>query len=200
MCPAQAVAQDCQEDKIFSWEHSLQSCYYCFRWLTDTIWIESWVENVSPLFADEDVEMLVVSVGGHWACDMAWWSPDTRGGNLLWHHGTSFIPQLSDLINTIIDGTLASDWCQLKLDCLSSWALSDHNPVKHQQINILKEILRSGDFTWGRKVVKFGNEASLPYLLHQPDFVNASVIITFPFMDWAWAIMHSHSQISESSF
>ena len=111
------------------------------------------------------------------------------------HHGTSFIPQLSDLINTIIDGTLASDCCQLKLDCLSSWALSDHTPVKHQQINILKEILRSGDFTWGRKVVKFGNEASLPYLLHQPDFVNASVIITFPFMDWAWAIMHSHSQI-----
>ena len=46
---------------------------------------------------------------------------------------------------------------------------------------------------WGRKVVKLGNEASLPYLLHQPDFVNASVIITFPFMDWAWVIMHLHS-------
>ena len=181
MCPAQAVAQDCQEDKIFSWEHSLQSCYYCFRWLTDTIWIESWKLRLKMslkfLLMETLQAVLIVSVGGHWACDMAWWSPDTRGGNLLWHHGTSFIPQLSDLINTIIDGTLASDCCQLKLD---DWTLSDHNPVKHQQINILKKILRSGDFTWGRKVVKFGNEASLPYLLHQPDFVNASVIITFP--------------------
>ena len=41
--------------------------------------------------------------------------------------------------------------------------------------------------------MNLGNEASLPYLLHQPDFVNASVIITFPFMDWAWVIMHLHS-------
>ena len=51
------------------------------------------------------------------------------------HHGTSFIPPLSDLINTIIDGTEAPDCCQLKPDSLSSWPLSDPNPVKHQQIS-----------------------------------------------------------------
>lgn len=28
MCPARVWAQDCQEDKIFSWEHSLQQSFY----------------------------------------------------------------------------------------------------------------------------------------------------------------------------
>ena len=63
-------------------------------------------------------------------------TPGERGQSVVTsHHGTSFIPPLSDLINTIIDGTEAPDCCQLKPDSLSSWPLSDPNPVKHQQIS-----------------------------------------------------------------
>ena len=132
--------------------------------------------------------VLVVSVGVTvWH---GWWSPDTRarGGNLLWHHimtssRTSFIPQLSDLINTIIDGTLAPDYCQLKPDCLLRWPLSDLTSVKHQQIKIFKRRFLDQEISlWGKS---WNWEMKQAFLLlssahHQPDFVNASVIITFP--------------------
>lgn len=154
--------------------------------LTDTIWIESWKlrlkMSLKYLLMETLQAVLIVSVGGHWAwCDMGWWSP---WGNLLWHHimtgsRTSFIPPLSDLINTIIDGTLAPDSCQLKPDCLLRWPLSDLTSVKHQQIKIFK-ILRSRRFHLeeSREIGKWSKPSSSYH--HQPDFVNASVIITFP--------------------
>ena len=98
-------------------------------------------------------DVLVVSVGGHWAwgatwCATGWWSPDTGGRgamccDIMTLSRTSFIPLLSDLINTIIDGTVAPGCCQLKPDSPS------------YQISLLSNIYksrssrRSGDFTCG---------------------------------------------------
>ena len=145
MCPAQTQGSTLSRQTILVG----RLCYSLF-W-ADTIWMaEIHAENVFQLFGDGDVKCWWPLSVSHWL--MVTRYPGQRrwvGGNLLWHHDThdslhrltSFIPLLSDLINTIIDGT--GSWRPSIKAGFPHVPYQIPAPVKHQQIKIFKEILKS---------------------------------------------------------